>query len=208
MPELTLPPELAAELAEIYAKLEEDYRRVAGQIPLSCEGCPDNCCDSWFFHHTCCEWAWLWQGLRQLEAAVLTRIIRRAEDYLRQSQEQLAAGQRPQLMCPLNENGLCCLYEHRLLVCRMHGVPAVLTRPDGQHLRFPGCFRCQEIVRGQYASEAAAPAMDRTQLFTRLADVETRLLGGSRQRFPKVKKTIAEMIALGPPVIGQSFSAK
>ncbi|MGX9727423.1 MAG: hypothetical protein ACTFAK_08920 [Candidatus Electronema sp. VV] len=208
MPELTLPPELTAELAEIYAKLEEDYRRVAGQIPLSCEGCPDNCCDSWFFHHTYCEWAWLWQGLRQLEAEVLARIVRRAEDYLRQSQEQLAAGQRPQLMCPLNENGLCGLYEHRLLVCRMHGVPSVLTRPDGQCLRFPGCFRCHEIVRGRYASEDAAPAMDRTQLFTRLADVEPRLLGGSRQRFPKVKKTIAEMIALGPPVIAQSFSAR
>ena len=208
MPELTLPPELADELAEIYAKLEEDYRRVAGQIPLSCEGCPDNCCDSWFFHHTYCEWTWLWQGLRQLEAEVLARIVHRAEDYLRQSQAQLAAGQRPQLMCPLNENGLCGLYEHRLLVCRMHGVPAVLTRPDGQCLRFPGCFRCQDIVRGQYASENAVPTMDRTQLFTRLADVETRLLGGSRQRFPKVKKTIAEMIALGPPVIGQSFSAR
>ncbi|WP_420208810.1 hypothetical protein [Candidatus Electronema sp. JC] len=208
MPELTLPLELADELAEIYAKLEEDYRRVAGQISLGCEDCLDNCCDSWFFHHTYCEWAWLWQGLRQLEAEALARIVRRAEDYLRQSQAQLAAGQRPQLICPLNDNGLCGLYEHRLLVCRMHGVPAVLTRPDGQHLRFPGCFRCQEIVRGRYASEDAAPAMDRTQLFTRLADVETRLLGGSRQRFPKVKKTIAEMIALGPPVIGQSFSAK
>jgi len=208
MPELTLPPEMAAELADIYSQLEQDYRRVAGQIPLSCEGCPDNCCDSWFHHHTCCEWAWLWQGLQQLKAEVLARIVRRAEEYLQQSQAQLAAGQRPQLMCPLNENGLCGLYEHRLLVCRMHGAPAVLTRPDGQRLRFPGCFRCQEIVRGRYADEDAAPAMDRTQLFTRLADLEARLLGGSRQNSPKVKKTIAEMIVLGPPVISQPISAR
>ena len=208
MPELTLPPDMAAELAAICSNLEEDYRRVAGQISLRCEGCPDNCCDSWFFHHTYCEWAWLWQGLRQLEAGALERIVSRAEDYLRESQAQLAAGRRPQLLCPLNENGLCGLYEHRLLICRMHGVPAVLTRPDGQHLRFPGCFRCQEIVREKYTDEDAAPAMDRTQLFTKLADLETRLLGGSRQRFPKVKKTIAEMIVLGPPVIAQPFSAR
>lgn len=208
MPELTLPPDMVAELAEMYTRLEEDYRRVAGELALSCADCPDNCCDSWFFHHTYCEWAWLWQGLRQLEAEALARIVCRAEDYLRESQAQIAAGLRPQLLCPLNENGLCGLYEHRLLVCRMHGVPAVLTRPDGQHLRFPGCFRCQEIVREKYASEEAAPAMDRTRLFTELADLETRFLGGSRQRFLKVKKTIAEMIVLGPPVIAQPFSAR
>ena len=205
MPELTLPPELAAELADTYATLEEDSRCVAGQLTLRCEDCPDNCCDSWFFHYTYSEWAWLWQGLRQLDEQRLAQIVRRAEDYLQQSQAQLAAGQRPQLMCPLNESGLCGLYEHRLLVCRMHGVPAVLTRPDGHRLRFPGCFRCQEIVRGQYTSEDAAPVMDRTRLFTRLADVETRLLGGSRQRIPKVKRTIAELIVLGPPVIADSY---
>ncbi|WP_417912257.1 hypothetical protein [Candidatus Electronema sp. TJ] len=202
MDELMLPPNLAAELADIYSGLEEDYRRVAGEIPLSCQGCPDNCCDSWFFHHTYCEWAYLWQGLRRLETRTQTKIVRQAEDYLWKSQVQLAAGRRPQLMCPLNENGLCALYEHRLLVCRMHGVPAALTRPDGQQLRFPGCFRCQEIVQG----EDAAPRMDRTLLFTRLADLENRLLGGCRQRFPKVRKTIAEMIVLGPPALVQPSS--
>jgi hypothetical protein len=83
----------------------------------------------------------------------------------------------------------------------MHGIPATLTRPDGQHMRWPGCFRCQETVQAQYSSEDAAPVMDRTQLFTRLADLENRLLGGSRQHFPKVKKTIAEMIIAGPPTV-------
>jgi hypothetical protein len=208
MDELNLPPELAAELAALCKGLEEDYRRVAAQIPLSCQDCPDNCCDSWFFHHTYCEWAWLWQGLRQLEAETLTRIVRRAEDYLRQSQVRLAVGQRPQLMCPLNEGGLCALYEHRLLVCRMHGVPAALTRPDGQQLRFPGCFRCQETVRERHGDDSTAPRMDRTRLFTGLAELENRLLGGSRQCFPKVKKTIAEMIVLGPPLLDQSFSSQ
>jgi hypothetical protein len=208
MLELSLPPEMTEELAAIYQTLQEEYERTAARIPLACAGCPDNCCDSWFHHHTYSEWAYLWQGLRLLEEQVLSRIVGRAEDYVRQSQAQLAAGQRPRLLCPLNEDGLCILYQHRLLVCRMHGVPAAMTRPDGCSLRFPGCFRCQEIVREKYAQENKAPAMDRTQMFIRLAELENRLLHGQRQHVPKVKKTIAEMIVQGPPVIAESFFSR
>jgi hypothetical protein len=105
-------------------------------------------------------------------------------------------------MCPLiDDNGLCGLYEHRMLVCRMHGVPATLTRPDGQSMRFPGCFRCQEIVAENYDRETDAPAMDRTQLFRRLAALESQLMGDRRHLYPRLKKTIADMIVEGPPAI-------
>lgn len=208
MPELILPTQLAKELAEIYQTLEEEYERTARQISLTCTGCPDNCCDSWFYHHTYSEWAYLWQGLRLLEEQVLARIMKRAKDYVQQSQELLASGQRPQLMCPLNVDGLCALYQHRLLVCRMHGVPALLMRPDGQGLSFPGCFRCQEIVQDTYSQEDAAPAMDRTAIFFRLTKLENQFLGGKRQRFPKVKKTIAEMIVQGPPLLAEPFLSR
>jgi hypothetical protein len=85
------------------------------------------------------------------------------------------------------------------MICRTHGVPATLTRPDGQLLRFPGCFRCQEIVSRAYPVETDAPAMDRTILYQRLAQLESRFLGDRRSQFPKVKLTIAEMIVNGPP---------
>ena len=78
-------------------------------------------------------------------------------------------------------------------------MPATLTRPDHQLLRFPGCFRCQEIVRERYAAETDAPAMDRTILYQRLAQLESRLLGNRRDLYPKFKMTIAEMIVNGPP---------
>ena len=208
MPELILPAQLAKELASIYQTLEKEYEHTASQISLTCTGCPDNCCDSWFYHHTYSEWAYLWQGLRLLEEPILSRIMERAKDYVQQSQTQLAAGQRPQLMCPLNVDGLCALYQHRLLVCRMHGVPALLTRPDGQRLRFPGCFRCQEIVQDTYPQEDAAPAMDRTAIFLRLTELENQFLAGKRQRFPKVKKTIAEMIVQGPPFLAEPFASR
>ncbi len=201
MKELFLPPELFQELGEIYAAMEKNYEQVASTIGLTCQECPDNCCDSYFLHHTYCEWAFLWVGLRLLDDTLFDTIQQRAQEYVLQSREALKEQQRPRLMCPLNENGLCLLYEHRMLICRMHGVPASLVRPDGQKLRFPGCFRCQEIVQSRYEDENAAPAMDRTLLFRRLVQLESRLLGQQRHRYPKVRLTIAEMIVQGPPRI-------
>ena len=59
MKELCLPPQLSCEIGEIYASMVTAYDLVAEAIPLSCTGCPDNCCDSYFLHHTYSEWAYL-----------------------------------------------------------------------------------------------------------------------------------------------------
>jgi hypothetical protein len=88
-----------------------------------------------------------------------------------------------------------------MLVCRMHGVPATLTRPDGQAMTFPGCFRCQEIVEENFPGKADVPAMDRTNIFRRLAALESQLMGEKRHLYPRVKKTIADMILEGPPAL-------
>jgi len=199
MKELYLPPELSCEIGEIYASMATAYDEVAGALTMTCQGCPDNCCDSYFLHYTYSEWAYLWQGIRGLDDACLDRIMQRAREYVEQSRLFIARGKRPQLMCPLNEEGRCGLYSHRMMICRTHGVPATLTRPDGQNLRFPGCFRCQEIVISTDVGETEAPAMDRTILYKRLAQLETRFLGDKRGVFPRIKLTIAEMIVNGPP---------
>ena len=199
--EIVLPADLSAELAEIYREMEAGYDQVARQVGLTCRGCPDNCCDSYFLHHTYSEWAYLWQGLRELNEKQRTIIVERAEKYVEESRAQLARQERPQIMCPLNMDGLCGLYEHRMLVCRMHGIPATMTRPDGQAMRFPGCFRCQEVVGEKFSSPENAPAMDRTPLFQKMVAVESRLLGDKRHLLPRVKLTIAEMIVQGPPTL-------
>ncbi len=203
MKEILLTPELSQEISEIYQAMQKEYEQVAAELPLSCQGCPDNCCDSYFQHHTYSEWAYLWEGLRQLDDDTLDRVMARAQEYVNQCKTALAKGDRPQIMCPLlnEQDGLCALYQHRMLVCRMHGVPATLIRPDGQHMRFPGCFRCQEIVGNNFPEETDAPAMDRTMLFRRLAALESRLMGERRHLYPRVKKTIADMIVEGPPSI-------
>jgi hypothetical protein len=87
------------------------------------------------------------------------------------------------------------LYQHRLMICRMHGVPSSLTFPNGKVQRFPGCFRCQEIV----GERQAVPTVERAPLFRGLAALEQELLGPLQGELPKVKKTIADMILLGPP---------
>jgi Fe-S-cluster containining protein len=205
--EVVLSDTQLRELEDIYQKLQQEYERVAEFLNFSCNGCPDNCCDSYFLHHTYAEWAHLWLGIRKLAPERQQLLVTRAKNYLEQCQLDLSAGKRPQIMCPLNEEGLCVLYQHRLLVCRTHGVPASMTRPDGQTLRFPGCFRCQEIVDVR-DKLAQAPHVERTGLLQKLALLENQLLDNKRHLVPRVKKTIAEMLVQGPPVIPRSFCEK
>ena len=80
--EIVLPPELIREIAEIYQAMQDDYEKIAGQIPLTCQDCSDNCCDSYFQHHTYSEWAYLWEGLRQLDDATLQRFKEKAKEYV------------------------------------------------------------------------------------------------------------------------------
>jgi len=195
MTEKILSTELATRMADLYRRMAEAYDAVAGELAFTCEGCPDNCCDSFFLHHTLIEWAYLWEGLSKLESAELEKIKSRAESYLAGCAESMAKGDRPQIMCPLNEGGLCGLYEHRLMICRMHGVPSSFTRPDGQKVGFPGCFRCQELT----GSNEDLPNVDRTELYRELAELEKLLLKASGKPRPRIKMTIAEMIVSGPP---------
>ncbi len=190
-----LPEHISQRLAAIYEEIETQYDVVAKQFDFSCSGCPDNCCDSYFQHHTYSEWAYLWQGLAELPAEKRQEFERRSREYVAQSQEILARGERPQIMCPLNDAGLCGLYRHRLLICRLHGVPSAMTRPDGQQLLFPGCFRCQEIT----GDSQDVPHMERTKIFQQVVQVEVEWLGVKRNVLPKVKMTIADMIIKGPP---------
>jgi hypothetical protein len=196
MPRIMLSP-FAERIAALYAEMEAAYARTARNLDFSCAGCPDNCCDSYFTHHTYIEWAYLWQGLAGLAAEQLAACRLRAEIYEQESSRLLAQNKRPQLMCPLHEQGLCSVYPYRLMICRLHGVPAALTRPDGRRMEFPGCFRCQEIV----ADSGTRPILDRTALLRQLADLEIAWLGTRRALLPKVKITIAAMIIQGPPVI-------
>lgn len=197
---MKLTDEQRNELEEIYATLQLGYERAAIELDLSCRGCPDNCCDSYFMHHTYVEWLYFREGMVQLPAACRNLLEKRAQSYLEEASAARQRGERPQVLCPVNENGLCSLYKYRFLVCRTHGVPAKIKRPDGKILFFPGCFRCQDIVAEKYAVQGTefAPRVNRTPMLMRLARLEENILYGKRYKMPKIKKTIAEMILQSP----------
>ena len=193
--EIVLTPEFAKQVADLYNDMEAAYDRTAKKLDFSCSGCPDNCCDSFFLHHTYTEWAYLWHGLKTLDDKLINTITEKATNCVIESEATLAKEERPIIMCPLNSEGRCTLYLYRMMICRLHGVPATFTRPDGQQLHFPGCFRCQEHIS---TKNSLAP-LDRTQFFQRLVNLEIELLGIKRMTAPKVKLTIAQMIVMGPP---------
>ncbi len=200
MREVVLSEKLLRQLEDIYERLEQGYGKVASKLDFSCTGCPDNCCDSYFLHHTYAEWAFLWYGFSRLGPAQQKHVLQKSQNYIRQCAAVKKSGERPQIMCPLNEGGLCVLYGYRLLICRTHGVPAVLTRPDGQKLHFPGCFHCQDLVQRKYG-KVPPPHVERTPLLRKLALLEDELLDNRRSLVPKVKITIAEMLVKGPPAL-------
>ena len=204
MIELKLPADMIKRVEKLYCEMETEYDKVAQELDFSCQGCPDNCCDSYFLHHTYLEWCYLWMGFRELPKEKQEEILDRAQRYIIAADKALHSDERPQIMCPLNENGLCIVYKHRLMVCRTHGVPATITRPDGKKLQFPGCFRCQDLQQ----DDNSVLRVERTPLLRQLAMLENELLDNKRHLYAKVKLTIAEMLVKGPPRLPQPFCGK
>ncbi len=198
---INLSTELVARIELLYEEMEIAYNAVAAKLDFSCKGCPDNCCDSYFLHHTYVEWAYLWLGFSQLRKERQREILERCENYVITCKKAEQAGERPQIMCPLNENGLCLLYQHRLLVCRTHGVPAIMRFPNGQSRHFLGCFRCQEIIDSRFVRTDHAPHVERTPYLTKLIAIENEVCNNRRTELPKVRMTIAEMLLAGNPDI-------
>ncbi len=185
-------------LGILYKDMEEAYSQAARYMELTCKDCEDNCCTSYFMHHTYVEWAYLWKGMNALSPEDRELFVTRAREYVAKANADLAAGKRPHIMCPLNKEGLCGLYSHRLMICRMHGVPNSITAPNGPTRSFPGCFKSQERMR----TMLSPPLLDRTPLYIRLVQLEQGFVGPKRLRtLPRVNMTLAEMLVQGPPMM-------
>lgn len=185
-------------LAALYDDMDRQYRATAGAAGFSCQGCEQNCCVSYFQHHTYVEWSYLWRGMLELPKERQEYFVRRAQENVEQCNFALSQGLRPRVMCPLNDDGLCQLYNHRLMICRLHGVAHTFPGKDGQLAAYPGCFRFQAAVEDQ----ETPPIMDRTPLYRELANLEMEHLtrvAGKKQRPAKVQMTLSEMLVYGPP---------
>ena len=191
-------PGLYPRLTSLYQRMEEAYNASAREAGLSCADCVTNCCTSFFQHHTYVEWSYLWRGLYALPEPRRRELILRAEAYMREARLALSLNARPTAMCPLNEDGLCVLYSHRLMICRMHGTRNSFTLPDGSCRIFPGCVRFTALPS---SSGDSCPTLDRTPFYAELATLEMEFHKRAGRHLPRVNLTLAEMIVLGPPKV-------
>lgn len=177
-------------LEAVYKRMQKAYDATVGDTGFTCADCENNCCTSYFQHHTYIEWLYLLKGLDALPADKREQYMERARGYVHEASMALPRGERPAIMCPLNDEGLCGLYKHRLMICRLHGVPNFLTGRNGRQ-DFPGCFR--------FPKDADVAPLDRNGLYRDLAKIEMDLLGARIRSLPRVNLTLAEMMVQGPP---------
>ncbi len=185
---MMLPSDMHHSVAHLFQRLDQAYHQSAEQSGFTCQGCQDNCCLTRFYHHTLIEALSIHSGLRALALDRKKRIRAAAESAIKKMTELQRRQEPVRVMCPLNEKERCVLYQQRPMICRLHGIPHALRRPDGRTQTGPGC---DEFYRQCGRGDAAA--LDRTPLYLAMADLERRL----RERLDyrqKIKMTVAEII--------------
>ncbi len=188
-----------ARLADLYERMASAYAQTAAEAGLTCQGCQQNCCVSFFQHHTYVEWSYLWRGMNELPEERRALYLSRARDVVEQYRQALALGVQPSAMCPVNDDGLCGLYQHRLMICRLHGTRNTMLLPNGDRRVFTGCYRFVSNVTDM--ADETVPTLDRTELYKELVQLEMAYVGKRLAVLPKVNMTLAEMLLQGPPSI-------
>jgi Fe-S-cluster containining protein len=171
----------------LFNAMEGDYDSVATHYTFSCKGCQDNCCTQRFFHYTWAELFYLIEGLRQAEPERAKEIVRKSQEVVSAYEVEKDPMNPDPIMCPINFDGLCSLYTHRPMICRMHGLPHRVKGPQNRETRGTGCsvFISKDIKVDW--------TVNRTPHYTALARIErdTRL----RKRLTgNLRMTTAEMI--------------
>lgn len=176
-------------IRDLYKDMDRIWNRIAGQYGFICNGCTDNCCESLFFHHTHVEKDYLLQGVSALPAEKHPTIIEKA----RRCTDRLllfnSPGQPYKMMCPLNENSRCLIYEYRPMICRLHGLPHELAGSGGRKIRHPGC-RAGESC---FTAFTYIP-FDRTPIYRQMAELEKKYVKAVRPETPRIRLTIAQML--------------
>jgi len=176
------------QLSGIFREIDLEYEKSQKYYgDFSCAGCTDNCCTTVFHHHTLLENLYLIEGFSTLKPERMKVILQRAGNYCRELVKKPFDQPSLTLMCPLNVDNLCLLYEYRPLICRVHGLPGFLFSKKGRQ-EFPGCKRFQELHE-----ERTGYRIDRTPFYTQFAALEGQLRE-ELSFFQNYRKTISEMI--------------
>ena len=98
------------------------------------------------------------------------------------------AGNSAGLFCPLCQEGRCLLYAYRPMICRLHGIPHELHRPDRAVIYGPGCAVFSTVAKGKRYI-----VFDRTEFYRELSGLEQEARAALRLT-PKIKMTISQMV--------------
>jgi len=172
-------------LAEIFRAIDAAYNKALQHYNFGCDGCADNCCVTKFHHHTVIEELFLAEGLKKLGRDKFGEIALRAKNV---AEAHNSSPEEVRIMCPLNENGPCIVYEHRPMICRIHGVPYELFRNFKMEYG-DGCYRFiteKETMPKDYR-------INRTNFYLKIAQLEKQVR--EKLNFTgRYKKTTAEMV--------------
>lgn len=184
-------PEYFERLQKVYAAMDEAYNAVAEKYGFTCDQCPDNCCLTRFYNLTYVEYYYLLAGVKQLSLERQRQIRENARNVVDRVGADDAAGRTPRHMCPLNVEGRCGLHTHRLIICRLHGVPHELRYPDGRVSYGEGC----PVFSRRFGDQDYIP-FDRTPFYRQMSSLEQEFRQ-SAGITGKIKMTIAQMIVAG-----------
>jgi len=175
-------------LSNIYTLMDLKYEEAAGYYGFHCAGCEDNCCFTRFYHHTLLEYLYIFEGFQALDEKKQNKVKDRALSVCRKTDQADQRGMPVRLLCPLNFDGLCLLYDFRPMICRLHGIPHELKKPGMNNTYGPGCDaftkQCHEKDYFRF---------DRTPFYIEMAALE-KDLKQSVGMTQKVKYTVAQMI--------------
>jgi len=175
-------------LETIWADMGQKYQEAADYYGFFCDGCENNCCYTLFYHYTLLEYLFLMKGYSALEHERQNQVTERALKVCDRTPEYDKTGKPVRLLCPLNVDGLCILYEYRPMICRLHGISHQLQKPGQDIMYSPGCEAFTKQCDGKKYIK-----FDRTSFYIEMAKLERKLreaLGFTQ----KIKMTVAQML--------------
>lgn len=180
---------ILSRLGVLFRDMDDAYSKISQAHGFQCQGCEENCCETWFFHHTLCEFLYIARGCRSLSAEQLEEARRRSADILATVRRGGGTLDDYKVMCPLNFNGKCALYEYRPMICRLHGVRHQLVLPNGVTNSGPGCKAFEKLAEAG-GNDAV---LDRSPFYRELSSIE-RDMRTATGFGNKIKLTVAEML--------------
>lgn len=186
--------ELIPRLTELYRLMDSAYCEVSNQVGFSCEGCDGvKCCTVDLILHTSVEILYLRRGFNTLDMSRQLEILGRCRGIIKAKEDDALGDEYRNAVCALNFEGLCALYEHRPMICRLAGISHTIIRQDGTVTESGGCIRYHE----ENQQSRTNFNIDRTDFYRQMAAIEIEVVRAVGKR--TASRTVAEALGLEYP---------